>query len=144
MAAEGISERLISLRKHLGERLGTKLTTQDVGSQCGLEKHKVYRLENGLLGTTAALVSLLNFYRGHGYNLDWILMPDNSRVPMMLSSGNELLKISEKIHQLSRLLNEGYNDLNTHLRELGYERFDDNDLSGKESDVPVASELLPL
>ena len=31
--ADVIGERLINLRKHLGERLGTKLTTQDVGEK---------------------------------------------------------------------------------------------------------------
>ena len=83
----------------------------------------MYRLETGLLGTTHNLVDLLLFYRSHGYNLDWIMMPDNSRIPMMLSSGKELLKISDQIHQLSRLLNKGYTDLTTQLRELGYEPF---------------------
>ena len=142
--ADVISERLINLRKHLGERLGTKLTTQDVGEKCGLEKHKVYRLENGLGGNTHALVDLLLFYRSHGYNLDWIMMPDNSRIPMMLSTGNELMKISNQIHQLSRLLNKGYTELTTQLRELGYEPFDDKELSGAETELPEASSLLAL
>lgn len=142
--ADVISMRLISLRKHLGERLGTKLTTQDVGEKCGLEKHKVYRLENGLGGNTHALVALLLFYRNHGYNLDWIMMTDNSRIPMMLSTGNELMKISDQIHQLSRLLNKGYNDLTTQLRQLGYEPFDDKELPGSETELPEAASLLAL
>lgn len=142
--ADVIGERLINLRKHLGERLGIKLTTQDVGEKCGLEKHKVYRLETGLLGTTHNLVDLLLFYRSHGYNLDWIMIPDNSRIPMMLSSGKELLKISDQIHQLSRLLNKGYTDLTTQLRELGYEPFDDKDLPGSETELPEAASLLTL
>jgi hypothetical protein len=142
--ADVISERLINLRKHLSDRLGTKLNTQDVGEKCGLEKHKVYRLENGLGGTTHALVALLLFYRGHGYNLDWILFEDNSRIPMMLSSGNELLKISDQIHKLSRLLNKGYEDLTNQLRQLGYEPLEDKVLSGSEVDMPEAAELLSL
>lgn len=142
--ADVISERLINLRKHLGERLGTILTTQDVGEKCGLEKHKVYRLEKGLNGNTHALVALLLFYREHGYNLDWIMMADNSRIPMMLSSGNELMKISNQIHQLSSLLKKGYTELTTQLRELGYEPFDDKDLADPEPDFPQASTLLAL
>lgn len=144
MAADVISERLVNLRKHLGERQGTKLTTQDVGQKCGLEKHKVYRLETGLGGNTHALVALLLFYRDHGYNLDWILYTDNSRIPMMLSSGNELLKISQQIHRLSRLINEGYTDLSAQLRELGYEPFDDQELSVVDSGLPPADSLLVL
>lgn len=142
--ADVISERLVNLRKHLSERLGTKLSTQDVGEKCGLEKHKVYRLETGLGGSTHALVALLLYYRTHGYNLDWILFNDNSRIPMMLTSGNELLKISNHIHQLSRLLNKGYEDLTTQLRELGYEPFEDDTLAGRDSDLPGADSLLTL
>ena len=142
--ADAISERLIQLRKHLGDRMETKMSTQDVGDQCGLEKHKVYRLENGLLGNTHSLVALLLFYRSKGYNLDWILLDDNSRAPMMLSSGSELLRISDKIYQLSKLLNQGYTDLTDQLRTLGYEPFDNSVLSGKESDLDGAESLLSL
>lgn len=142
--ADVVSERLLNLRKHLGERLGTKLTTQDVGEKCGLEHYKVYRLETSLGGTTHALIALLLFYRSHNYNLDWILYEDNSRIPMMLSSGNELLKISDQIHQLSRLLSKGYTELSTQLRELGYEPADDADSTAVESDLPTADSLLAL
>jgi hypothetical protein len=142
--ADVISERLIHLRQHLGERLGTKLTTQDVGQKCGLEKQKVYRLENGLLGNTHALVALLVFYRDQGYNFDWIMMPDNSRIPMMVTTGNELIKISEQIRQLNRLLTKGYTELTTQLRQLGYEPFDDKELPGAETELPGAASLLTL
>ena len=142
--ADVVSERLLNLRKHLGERLGTKLTTQDVGDKCGLEHYKVYRLETGLGGTTHALVALLLFYRDHNYNLDWILYEDNSRIPMMLSSGNELFKISDQIHQLSRLLSQGYTDLTTQLRELGYEPAEDPASTTEDADLPTADSLLAL
>ena len=142
--ADVISERLLHLRKHLGERLGTKLTTQDVGEKCGLEKHKVYRLETTLGGSTHALIALLLYYRNNGYNLDWILYQDNSRIPMILSSGNELFKISNQIHQLSRLLSKGYTDLTTQLRELGYEPSEDPDSSATDLELPTADTLLTL
>ena len=136
---EVISQRLASLRKHLGERLESKLTTADVGEKAGLKAHKVYNLENGLNGTTISLVCLLLYYRSEGYNIDWILTTDNSRIPMMLSNGVELLQISEQINDISQHLASGYAKLNTQLRELGYIPLSDETLKEGESAVPEST-----
>lgn len=118
---ELISQRLVKLRKHLGERLGHELAQADLAEQAGIKDYMYQRLETGLRGTTLTLVTLLNFYRTQGYNLDWILTPDNSRIPMMISVGNELLQLSQEMMEVSQLLEQGYTKLNGRLRLMGYQ-----------------------
>ena len=130
---ELISQRLVKLRKHLGERLGHELAQADLAEQAGIKDYMYQRLETGLKGTILTLVTLFNFYRSHGYNLDWILAEDNSRIPMMVSEGNELLQLSQEMMEISQLLERGYTKLNGRLRIMGYRP----QLVEADTDMPV-------
>lgn len=120
-----ISQRLVKLRKHLGERQNHELTQMDIAAKCGIAYNKIQRLENGLKGSMDTLIGLLLFYRDQGYNLDWILVDDNEPIPMMILGGNELLEISEEMKQMSQLMDLGYKNLNGRLRKLGYQPLED-------------------
>lgn len=135
-----ISARLATLRKHLGERMGEKLTQETVAERSGLTEQQVNRLEAGLLGTTSSLICLLRFYNSHGYNLEWIQLEDNSRIPMMHASGEELQAIGETIIQIAQGMTSGYAKLNAQLRELGYSSLDE--MTVVESDMPLAAGVL--
>lgn len=136
---ELISQRLIKLREHLGERLGQELTQADLAEKAGIKDYIYRRLETGLKGTIVTLITLLDFYRIQGYNLDWILVPDNSRLPMMISEGNELLQLNEEMMQMSQILTQNYTKLNSRLRLLGYQAHLVEDEA--EMPVPVGLEL---
>ncbi len=117
-----ISQRLISIRKHLSERLGEALSTQDVGDRCELKSEQVYRLEHDLKGSTQSLVLLLMYYRSHGYNLDWILTADNTNIAMMITPTAQLQAIGEELNELSDLLRTRFVSLDDKLRAFGYHR----------------------
>lgn len=119
-----ISQRLVSLRKHLGEQQGGKLTIQDIANNVGIPEYKMIRLEHGK-GAIDSMMILLLYYRTQGYNLDWILYPDNTNIPMRVASGDDVLVISEMIKKLTNRLQEDYSELTTHLTRLGYSPLDD-------------------
>ena len=130
-----IAKRLISLRKHLSERLNDKLTIPDVAHKSGIPEHKMIRLERGK-GAMDSLITLLLYYRTQGYNIDWMLFPDNTNIPMMLSSGDELLVISELVQKLSNRLHEDYLEISAHLTKLGYSPLEDKQFASSEVGTP--------
>ena len=130
-----IAQRLVGLRKHLGERQGSNLTIQDVADKLGIPQYKMIRLEHGK-GAMDSLVTLLLFYRSQSYNLDWILFPDNTTIPMMLSSGDDLLIISELIKRLSNRLQQDYSEITGQLAKLGYSPLEDKHFTGSSAGTP--------
>ncbi len=133
-----IAQRFISLRRHLGERTNTRLTVQDVADQAGIAHQKMGRLEHGK-GGWESLIQLLLFYRSQGYNIDWILVPDNATIPMMLPSGGNLLVISEMIQKLSQQLAHDHTKISNELRKLGYIPLEDKPLSSASMDLDAGT-----
>ena len=129
-----IAQRLVNLRKHLGERQGSKLTIQDIAEKAGIPEYKMIRLEHGK-GSWDSLITLLLFYRTHGYNLDWILFPDNDQIPLILSSADDVQVISEMIKRLSKRLQGDYSELTTHLTKLGYSPLGDKQFENSDTDA---------
>lgn len=131
-----IAQRLVNLRKHLGERQGGKLTIQDVADKTSIPEYKVVRLEHGK-GSWESLITLLLFYRNNGYNLDWIFFPDNAQIPMMISSGDDLLIIGEIIKKLTGRLKEDYAELTGHLTKLGYSPQEEKQFAPSGAEAPL-------
>lgn len=132
-----IGQRLADLRNHLGERWGEKLSIQDVAAKAEIAEHKVGRLEHGK-GSAESFIGLLLFYRNQGYNLDWIIFPEHANVPMMLSSGKELLIVSELVQKLSQRLHQDYQEINTQLKVMGYSPLEDKHFASSGSVIPEA------
>jgi transcriptional regulator with XRE-family HTH domain len=135
-----IAQRLISLRKHLGERQNDNLTIRDIAEKSGIQEYKMTRLEHGK-GSWESLITVLLFYRSQGYNLDWILFPNNENIPLLISSGNDLLVISELIKNFSARLEEDYSEINKHLKKLGYSPLEDKHFKSSETEVPMTFDL---
>jgi len=114
-----ISQRLVSIRKHLSNRLEEKLLTDHVAMRCGLKTEQVYRLEHGLSGTPNSLVALINYYHSQGYSLEWIFAADNSHIPMVTPSSRQLQLITEQIQKIGLQLTAGYSQLSDQLEEIG-------------------------
>lgn len=132
---EVIAERLSGLRKHLGKRLGEKITIQEVAERANIDGNKMIRLEHGR-GTPESLIALLVYYRTQGYNLDWILFPDNGTIPMLLSSGEDLLVVSEMIQKFRQQLDRDYSEITSQLNLLGYSPLDDKPFVESTTDAP--------
>ena len=132
-----VAQRLIHLRKHLGERLGEKLTIQEVADRAGIPEHKMIRLEHGK-GTLETFIALLLYYRSQNYNLDWILFPENANVPLMVASGKDLLLVSEMIQRLSLRLQQDYREISSQLKMLGYSPLEEQHFTPSEAATPEA------
>ncbi|GAA4459255.1 hypothetical protein GCM10023189_32640 [Nibrella saemangeumensis] len=135
-----VAQRLVSLRSHLSERLGTNLTLIDAAERAGIPPYKMQRLESGK-GSWETLITVLTFYRSQGYNLDWILLPDNSNAPMVVPSGNDLLVINDMVVKFSKRLESEYRELSTQLRQMGYIPLEDKIIPSAETDTPMPAEF---
>lgn len=136
---EIVSQRLVYLRKHLGDRLGQELTLPILADKCGLTDYFIQRLESGLKGNMHSLLTLLLYYRSQGYSLDWMLVPDNSQIPMIVPSGEALFSLNNAVLSLSQLLAKSHSTLNEKLHIMGY-----HSLDGKLMDEATVESLEPM
>lgn len=84
MHAVLLGERLTQLRAILAvEDLEPKAWSRAyLARAAAISPAAVTRLEKSGTGTTANLLSLLNFYQSQGFNLAWILTPSNEQIPL--------------------------------------------------------------
>ncbi|WP_138994316.1 hypothetical protein [Larkinella sp. C7] len=141
MIKEKVAQRLVTVRKHLGNRLGEDLTAKEVAHQCGLADYTLNRLEDKLRGSTESLVILLRYYRKHGYNQDWILEDDNQSTPMIIPPGRDLMAISQTLTEIEECVGAKKNQLTVQLRKLGLHSSDESRVSTEELIVPDSSPL---
>ncbi|UYZ61217.1 helix-turn-helix domain-containing protein [Hymenobacter latericus] len=87
VCSKAVGQRLAQLREELAATSGERWPQSRVAEVVGLDKNQVTRLELGK-GTIDAFVALLLFYQGRGYNLNWIVVPDNSAVSKRLPGPN--------------------------------------------------------
>lgn len=126
MIKETVGKRLQYLRKDLGRRQGEDLSAREVAEKIGLEDYNVSRLENGLRGSTESLVTLVRFYRQHGYNSDWILEADNQRIPMIVPAANDVLAkdlwaINDTLLQVKAFFESEQENFVGQIRKLGFQ-----------------------
>jgi len=134
-----VSQRLMFLRKHLGESLGLELTLPMLAERCGLTDYFIQRLENGLKGNMHSLLKLLLYYRSQGYSLDWILVTDNSQIPMIVPAGEALFNLNNEVLKLSQVLHKSYTGISEKLHTMGY-----HSLDSKSADITVVESLEPM
>jgi hypothetical protein len=73
--------RLAKLRKALARDSGQDWTQARVAQQLGIAPDMMCRLEYGG-GSMENLGKLIDFYYGKGFNIDWLMVSDNSSIPM--------------------------------------------------------------
>lgn len=118
---ERIGRRLAFLRKDLSSSSGSEDWSQGrVGKATGLTQNGVMRLENSGHGSLEGLVKMLLFYYKHGYNLNWILAPDNTTLSRLILRENiEGLDTSASLEALETLrqdLNQRIDEIQSKLR----------------------------
>ncbi|GAB3307729.1 hypothetical protein [Hymenobacter tenuis] len=80
MSKTTIGKRLARLRDELAVTGEDPWTQARVAQEAGLTQNMVARLEQSGAGSIEAFVALILFYYQRGYNINWILLPDNSMV----------------------------------------------------------------
>jgi transcriptional regulator with XRE-family HTH domain len=100
-----IGQRLAELRKTLSADSGVELSQVKLAQEAGLSQEIISRLENGM-GSTENLLTILLFYDQKGYNMRWVLIPDNQDISLYhQESGDsdanpEIRKALEKLNSL--------------------------------------------
>jgi transcriptional regulator with XRE-family HTH domain len=73
-----LGERFTELREDLASRTGEKWPMRKVAQAAGITQNMIERIEAGRGGMMETYVALFNFYFEKGYNLNWLLVTDNS------------------------------------------------------------------
>lgn len=97
-----IGRRLIELRKALSREVGRDLSQRDLASRLNVSQTVIQKAEQGK-GSITSLVRLLLFYQQYHFNMNWVLAPDNSQLPMRTHEIDEKL---EKIHNLKLIIQD--------------------------------------
>lgn len=116
---ELIGKRLAFLRKEISS--GKEDWSQGkVGKAVDMTQNSIMRLENTGHGSLEGLLKLVLFYHARGYNLNWILAPDNTTLSKLtLHELNEGLDTSASIEALETLredINRRIGEIQTKLR----------------------------
>lgn len=99
-----IGKRLSIIRDELAGPGEDAWTQGKVALETGLTLNQVSRLEQSAAGSIEGLVTLLLFYHGRGYNISWILLPDNSNVSKLaLIENTKALNANNVITKLAAL-----------------------------------------
>jgi hypothetical protein len=99
-----VGKRLAQLRSELASS-GEEVWSQSrVAAAAGLTANMVGRLEQFCAGTIDGILALLTFYHKRGYNINWIVLPDNSAVSKhSLSDANKAVDAQFVLSKLDEL-----------------------------------------
>lgn len=105
-----IGKRLAQLRDELAGP-GEDAWTQDrLAEATGLTRNMIARLEQSCSGSIESCMTLLIFYHQRGYNLSWIVLPDNSAVSKMAisdaSKAVDVQLVRSKLQELREMLDK--------------------------------------
>lgn len=111
MSAVNIGERLTQLRAMLAaESLvpGSPASRTLLARKAGVSLAALTRLESTGRGSTEVLAAVLHFYQGMGFNMAWVLTPDNTDIPVQVFRDNfqdeKLPQARQPLSNLHRLL----------------------------------------
>ncbi len=79
-----ISDRLLAIRREL-KKESKLFSTENISLAIGSTKSSLYRLERNEHSVGYIdFLNLINFYARLGYNIQWILLKDNSSIPKFI------------------------------------------------------------
>lgn len=83
---EQIGKRLVMLRDELAGPGEDSWSQARLAEEAGLSRNVVARLEQTFSGSIEVCLTILFFFHRRGYNISWIVLPDNSTVTKMALS----------------------------------------------------------
>lgn len=101
-----VGKRFAQLRSELAS-VGEEVWSQArVGEAIGITANMVGRLEQFCAGNIDALLGMLRFYHARGFNISWIVLPDNSGVSKYsLSDANRAVDVQFVLDKIDELRN---------------------------------------
>ena len=99
--------RLAKLRKALARESGQDWTQARVAQQLGIAPNMIYRLEYGG-GSLENLAKLLEFYYNQGFDTNWVMVSDNSSIPMYREVKPADQELMQTLQKLKEILNNTF------------------------------------
>ncbi|WP_324680859.1 hypothetical protein [Hymenobacter sp. GOD-10R] len=119
MNSKQIGKRMALLRDELAAPDEENWTQGRVAAETGLTLNQVARLEQAAAGSIEALITVLLFYHNRGYNISWILLPDNSTVSKrVLSQNTKVVDARDIVEKLSTFKEEIGKEVDTLVESL--------------------------
>ena len=119
MNKEHIGKRLALLRDELASPGEESWTQSRLASELGLPRNMIGRLERSGAGSIEAFVTLLLFYLQRGYNISWILLPNNSTVSKRtLSESTKTIDAHTFVNALTQLKQSIVKEVDTTMTTL--------------------------
>lgn len=101
MNTEYIGKRLALLRDELACPGEDKWTQARVAAETGLTQNMIGNMELSGSARIEAFLDYLIFFQKRGYNLNWILTPDNDRISkMILNESTKSVDVLTAVRQL--------------------------------------------
>ncbi|MBC6992512.1 hypothetical protein [Hymenobacter sp. BT491] len=102
MNTEFIGKRLAQLRDELACPGEDKWTQARVSAETGLTLNMIGNMELSGAARIEAFLDYLLFFQKRGYNLNWILTPNNANISkMILSESTKAIDVIAAVHQLN-------------------------------------------
>lgn len=103
MSPTEIGKRLVEFRKTLTRDTGEEWTQPRIAQELGLSQNAIHRLEHGS-GSMENLSRLLDFYHNKGYNVQWVMVSDNSKVRMYLDDKASDQEVMQSLQNLTKII----------------------------------------
>lgn len=112
---EQIGKRLAQLRDELGCPGDDTWSQVRLAEETGLTRNVVARLEQTFSGSIEVCLTILFFYHHRGYNISWIILPDNTTVSKMALSDTtraiDAHLVESKLQEFKQLLTKEVDNL---------------------------------
>jgi transcriptional regulator with XRE-family HTH domain len=113
-----LGERISELREDLQKRTSEKWPMSKVAVEVGITQNMIERVERGQGGSIETYMLLFNFYQSRGYNLNWLMLSDNSgHIKYALDEGNTI-DIEKVLIKVENLKNQLVSDVDTMVMDI--------------------------
>ena len=102
-----MGKRLFELRKALSRDSNEEWTQNRVGEEINLSVNAIHRLEHGS-GSIENFLILLNFYHKKGYNTQWAIADDNSKISMYRDEKALDQEVMKALENLTKVINNKF------------------------------------
>jgi len=107
MSPEELGKRLTELRKALSRDSAEDWTQPRLGKELGLTQNAIHRLEHGN-GSIVNLSLLVDFYHIKGYNIQWVMALDNSKLRMYRADKAPDQELLQALENLNKIINNKF------------------------------------
>lgn len=99
LTPEEIGQRFAQLRAELSRQSGQTWSQDKLAKELGVAQSIIAKAEKGK-GSLTNIIQMMVFFKDQGFNLDWLMTPDNTHIPTRRTeiTDAESLKTALKKH----------------------------------------------